>query len=392
MKTRTRWIVALLVLLLIGGGVARALLARKAANATNAAALGASAAALDLSPADVAVATRAELVTTLELSGSLKAVDSAMVKAKIATEVRDIMVREGDVVRAGQLIARLDDTEVRWRLRQAEDQVAAAQAQVDIARRQLANNKALVEQGFISQTALETSTSNASGALASLQAARAAAEITRKAVNDTEVRAPLSGLVSQRLAQPGERVALDARLIEIVDLSRIELEAAVTPDDLASLQVGQAARLQVDGVAAAVSARVARINPSTQAGTRAVMVYLAVDPQPGLRQGLFARGSIDLQRRSALVVPASALRFDQARPYVVAVTAGQAQQRAVTPGARGDVLIAGRKEAGVEIVHGLAEGDTVLRGTVGALRDGTPLRLPVAAGPVALAPAASAAR
>jgi membrane fusion protein, multidrug efflux system len=389
MKARTRWIVAALVLLVIAGAVARTLSARKAATA--AAAVAPVVQPLDITAADVAVATRAEMVATLELSGSLKAVDSAMLKAKVATEVREILVREGDSVRAGQLIGRLDDTEFRWRLRQAEDQAAAAQAQLDIAQRQLTNNQALVNQGFISQTALESSASSTASAKATLQAAKAAAEIARKAVNDTEIRAPLSGLVSQRLVQPGERVGLDAKLIEIVDLSRIELEAAVPPEDVLALRVGQVARLQIDGLALPATARVARINPSTQAGTRAVMVYLAVDPVPGLRQGLFSRGVIELQRRTALVVPVTALRFDQARPYVTRVAGGQAKQRLVTTGARGEVTLAGRREASVEITDGLAEGDTVLRGSVGALRDGTPLRLAAAAVPAVAAPAASAA-
>ncbi len=389
MKARTRWIIALLVLLVIAGAVARTLMARKAATA--AAAIAPVVQPLDIAAADVAVVTRAEMVATLELSGSLKAVDSAMLKAKVATEVREILVREGDSVRAGQLIGRLDDTEFRWRLRQAEDQAAAARAQLDIAQRLLTNNQALVNQGFISQTALESSASSTASAKATLQAALATAELARKSVNDTEIRAPLSGLVSQRLVQPGERVSLDARLIEIVDLSRIELEAAVPPEDVLALRVGQLARLQIDGLAQPAAARVARINPSTQAGTRAVTVYIAVEPLPGLRQGLFGRGVIELQRKTALVVPATALRFDQARPYVITVAGGQAQQRLVTTGTRGEVTLAGRREASVEITEGLNEGDTVLRGSVGALRDGTPLKLVAAPLAANAAPAASAA-
>jgi len=158
-----------------------------------------------------------------------------------------------------------------------------------------------------------------------------------------------------------------------------------------ALRVGQLARLQIDGLAQPAAARVARINPSTQAGTRAVTVYLAVEPLPGLRQGLFGRGVIELQRKTALVVPVTALRFDQARPYVITVAGGQAQQRLVTTGTRGEVTLAGRREASVEITEGLNEGDTVLRGSVGALRDGTPLKLVAAPLAANAAPAASAA-
>jgi len=386
MTRRSRWILAglalLLVLLGLGG---RWLLVRKQAAAAAAAALPASAAAalpLELAASDVATAQRSELVAMLAVSGGLKAVDSAIVKARVAAEVLQLTVREGDRVTAGQLIGRLDDTEFKWRLKQAEDQAASAQAQLEIAQRTQSNNQALVDQGFISKTALDTSVSSANGASSSLQAALAAAELARKAVKDCEIRAPLTGLVSQRLVQPGERVSLDARIVEIVDLSRIELEAAVSPEDVLAVRVGQSAQVQIDGLAEPVPAKVVRINPGTQSGTRAVMTYLQLQPGPGLaglRQGLFARGQIELQRKQALVVPASAVRFDQARPYVLVLmndkAVGKAALKPVQLGARGDVVFNGRSEAAVEMLSGVSEGDTVLRGSVGALREGTPLKL-----------------
>lgn len=384
MTRRSRWILALLALLVLAalaGLGGRWMMLRQQAS-TSAAAVPASAAAalpLELAATDVAVAQRAELIAQLAVSGGLKAVNSAVVKARVAAELLQLTVREGDRVQAGQLIGRLDDTEVRLRLKQAEDQAANAQAQLEIAQRTRSNNQALVDQGFISKTALDTSISSANGASASLQAARAAADIARKAVQDCEIRAPLSGLVAQRLAQPGERVGLDARIVEIVDLSRIELEAAVSPEDVVAVRVGQNAQVQIDGLAEPVPARVVRINPGTQSGTRAVMTYLQLQPRPGLRQGLFARGQIELQRKTALVLPASTLRFDQARPYVLVLAAGKAMLRPVQLGVRGDVVFAGRSEAAVEVLGGVAEGDTVLRGSVGALREGTPLKLAAAA-------------
>ncbi|MDP3083220.1 MAG: efflux RND transporter periplasmic adaptor subunit, partial [Rubrivivax sp.] len=324
MSRRQRWIVALVVVLILAAFAGRTVMQRLAARSA-APAVPAAAQAIELAATDVAIVARTELGQSLAVSGGLKARDSAVVKAKVAAELRELTVREGDRVSAGQRIGRLDDTEYRWRLRQAEDQVGAAQAQFDIAQRTLANNRALVDQGFISKNALDTSASSAGGALASLQAARAAAELARKAVADCEVIAPLAGLVSQRFVQPGERVGVDARLLEIVDLTLLELEAAIAGDDVPALRVGQTARLQVDGLADDVPARVVRINPSAQPGTRAVTAYLAVLPfagQAALRQGLFARGSIELQRRSALAIPESALRLDQAKPYVLLVSDG----------------------------------------------------------------------
>ncbi|MFO1325934.1 MAG: efflux RND transporter periplasmic adaptor subunit [Rubrivivax sp.] len=389
MSVRVRWLlVALVVVLALGGAITRALIARRAPPPPPPAPQ-----ALELAPTDVVVARRTELQATLPISGGLKAVNSAVVKAKVAAEVKQLLVREGDRVGAGQLIGRLDDTEYQWRLRQAEDQALAAQAQLEIAERMLANNKALVDQGFISKTALDTSLSSANGARASLQAARAAAELARKAVHDTELRAPLAGLVAQRLVQPGERVPVDARLVEIVDLSALELEAAIPPDDVVSLRVGQRVSVQVDGLAQPVAAQVARINPSTQGGTRSVLAYVSLEPAPGLRQGLFARGNVELQQRTALVVPAGAVRTDQSKPYVLVVEGGQARARAVELGARGEVDFGQGREAAVELLTGVADGQTVLRGTVGALSSGVAVVLPATRpGPAVAAVPASAPR
>jgi len=383
----------LLALLVVAGVLAGGWAWRGSAARAKAPAAAASTPArpMELAATDIARASRSELVSLLVVSGGLKAVDSAVVKARVAAEVKTLTVREGDRVQAGQLLGRLDATETELRLRQAIDQAQAAQAQLDIAQRTLDNNKSLVGQGFISRNALDTSTSSAAGAQATLQAARAAADLARKAVRDSEIRAPISGLVAQRMVQPGERVSVDARLLEIVDLSRLELEAAVAPEDVLNLRVGQSAEVQIDGLAATVPARVARINPSAQSGTRSVTAYLRLQPDEAtasaLRQGLFARGSIRLQQRQALVVPVSALRLDQALPYVLVLDNGVAQARTVKTGGRGEVLIDGRSESAVEITDGIAEGALVLRGTVGNLRPGT--RVAVAA-PAVVAGAAPA--
>jgi len=278
-------------------------------------------------------------------------------------------------VKAGQTIGQLDTLEVDLRVQQADQNAASARAQLDIAQRALNNNRALVAQGFISTTGLETSISNEAAARATHEAALAALNLARKSRTDTRLVAPISGLVSQRLVQPGERVAIDAKLVEVVDLSRIELEAAVTPEDVGGVVVGQTARLSIDGLAAPATARVVRINPSTQAGTRAVMVYLAVDPQPGLRQGLFATGSIDLRSSNVLAVPVSAVRVDQDQPYVLAVAGDRIEQRKVTLGQRGELLVDGSVEAAVELTTGVTEGTVLLRGSAGAVRDGSLVRI-----------------
>ena len=376
MKRWLKWAIPVLAIAVLGAFVARALQARKAEQAPLVAKPSLS---LDLAPSDVVAARRLELTRTLEVSGGLKAVNTAIVKAKVAAEVKSLTVREGDSVKRGQVLGRLDTTELDWKLRQAEQTAASTRAQADIARRALDNNRALVAQGFISPTGLETSVSNDVAAQANLQAAMAAVELARKARSDSALVAPIDGLVSQRLVQPGERVSVDARLVEIVDLSKLELEAAIAPEDVSALTIGRSASLQVDGIAAPVGARVARINPSAQLGSRSVMVYLALDPQPALRQGLFAKGAIATTAKQVLAVPLSSVRTDQSLPYVLQVLGDKAQLKAVQLGLRGEV----DGQPWVEITSGLPDGAQVLAGSAGLVRDGTPVRVAAAPTPVA---------
>ena len=399
MKRWLKWLVIVLVLLAIAGFVMRSVSSRKTEQAALSSAAN-SVPVLELNAADLVVARQQDMQRTLAVSGGLKAVNSAFVKARVAAEVKTLSVREGDAVKAGQVIGTLDGTEFDLRLRQAEQTAFAAKAQVDMAQRTLTNNRALVAQGFISPTGLDTSISMQASAQASYLASAAAVDLARKSRRDAQLVAPISGIVSQRLVQPGERVAIDTRLVEIVDLSRLELEAAMAPEDVVNVRVGQAAQLDVDGRVQPLAARVSRINPSTQAGTRAVMVYLATDTASatdnaaagGLRQGLFARGSIKLERQSALLVPATAVRIDQARPYVLAVVDGKVSQRNVSLGARGEITLDGRTEAAVELTgDAVAPGTTLLRGTVGQVRDGTAVKIITAAPPAASAVSASQA-
>jgi RND family efflux transporter MFP subunit len=298
------------------------------------------------------------------------------VKARAAGELQGLTVREGDTVKAGQVIARVDDTEYRARVQQVRQQADAAKAQIDIAQRQFDNNKALVEQGFISKTALDTSLNNLEAARANYKAALAAVDMNRKTLDDTVLRAPINGVVSQRLAQPGERVALDAKVIEIVNLSRLELEATLSGADSVDVRVGQQAVLQVEGASRPVQARVARINPRAQPGSRSVLAYLAIEDASGLRQGLFAQGMLATARTSALAVPLSAVRTDKPAPYVQVVQNNQVAHLAVEMGARGE----SDKETMVAVT-GIAPGSLVIRGNVGPLREGTPVKFTGSASP-----------
>jgi len=376
-----RWLPRLLVLLAVLALVLLGWRGWQARQATRAAQqVPAGDPVIELAAIDLATAQTQLLRSGLPITGVLKAERSAIVKARVPGELRDLTVREGDTVQAGQVIARVESTEYADRVRQAQQQADAARAQVDIAQRQYDNNAALVRQGFISPTALDNSLASLNAARASHRAAQAGTEVLRKSLADTVLRAPINGQIAQRLAQPGERVAPEARIIEIVDLSRLELEAALSPADSVAVRVGQSASLSIEGVAEPVPATVARINPSAQAGSRSVLVYLRVAAQPGLRQGLFAQGQLATGQQQALAVPLNAVRIDKPLPYVQRVADGRIAHQSVQLGARGE--IAGETWVAAQ---GVPEGAQVLRGTAGALREGTQVKL------LTPTPAASAA-
>jgi RND family efflux transporter MFP subunit len=381
-RRQYKWLAVGLVVLLLAFGVLRTLSARRAQEQAVAQASAARLqSVVELAASDVVKAQTRELAQGLPISGTLKAFDSAVVKARAAGELQGLTVREGDPVKAGQVLARVDATEYLARVRQAQQQADAAKAQIDIAQRQWENNKALVDQGFISKTALDTSLNNLRAAQATHQAALAAVAMTRKTLDDTVLRAPISGIVAQRLAQPGERVAVDGHVVEIVDLSRLELEASLSGADSVAVRVGQDALLQVEGTERPVRAKVARINPSAQPGSRTVLAYLAIQDPTGLRQGLFARGTLATAQTSALAVPLSAVRTDKPAPYVQTVENNHVVHKMVELGARG--------EADQEImvaVKGVAPDALVIRGNVGPLREGTAVKFTAAAPPVHTSP------
>jgi RND family efflux transporter MFP subunit len=366
--------VALLSVAMVGGGAwylrsaAHKQDASKAAPPTSAAPVAPP--VFEIPASDTLVATEQRLVQILPISGNLKAVNTVVIKSRVAGEITQLSLREGDYVKAGQVVARIDPTEYQRKLRQAEQQADAAKAQVEIAKRQYDNNKSLVDKGFISVTALETSFSNLSGAEATYKAALSGADVARKVLEEAVLTSPISGQVSARLAQPGERVSVDVRLLEVVDLNSLELEATMSPADSIDVRVGQEATLQLEGREQGVTAKVQRINPNVQTGSRSVLVYLRLDSVSGLRQGLYGQGQLALGQRQVLAVPLDAVRTDKPQPYVQVIDGEQVKHITVQTGTRTEQTQNNLTLTWVE-VQGLTEGTQVLTASTGAVREGT---------------------
>jgi RND family efflux transporter MFP subunit len=392
-QIKPRWIVIGVIVLALAAGVWRAMSNKRAQQAA-ASAPASTVTQVELATSDVLKAELRDITQGLPVSGTVKAVNYAVIKARVAGELKEVLAREGDVVKTGDVLAHIDPTEYQRRWQQAVEQAKSAQAQMEITKRQWNNNQSLVEQGFISKAAMDNSLASFLGADASYKAAIAGADVARKALDDATLRAPFAGIVSGRAAQVGERVSIDAKIMELVDLSQLEVEVPLSPSESMDVRVGQVAALQMEDRKDTVGAKVKRISPSAQTGSRSVLIYLTLDKAQGLRHGLFAKGILGLGKSQVLAVPLSAVRTDRAQLYVQVVEQVgeqlQVAHKAVTLGVRGMDLAQSESETMVGVT-GLAEGSTVLKSHVGALREGMVVKYTATAANLpALASSASA--
>ena len=371
------WLLAVVSVLAIVWGMWRALESRSAKKEALQTSVTSPPPSLRIPPEEWLLARPRAMPLGIAITGSLSAVNSAVVKARIPGELRDLQVREGDAVAQGQVIARIDPTESDARFRQAKLQADAAQARVAIEQRQYDNNRALVEKGFISSTALSTSSANLQAAQANYAAARAAQDGARKSLDDTVLRSPIAGQVARRMVQNGERVNVEAAIVEVVDLSALELQVQLPANDSASVHVGQTAQLLLrasNGQAAQnLQARVVRINPSALESNRAVPVYLQLASQSAsqLRPGMYVEGFIQTGSTEALAVPLHAVRTDQPLPYVQTVQNSVVMHTPVKLG----VQSVGEAQTWVAIDAGLQADQMVLAGRLGGLPAGTRVQL-----------------
>lgn len=382
---------ALTALVAVGGTAAVLVSKNSAARSADTAKKNAPAVTLEFTPGDIATVGLQPLVRTSSVSGTLMPLTQAVVKATVAGEVRRVLVREGMAVKQGEVLAELDATDLRTRLDAAQADQAERRAKLAIAERNRDTNQALLKQNFISQSAFDQLLSTYQGSEAAVRWADAQVQLARKAIDDAVVRAPISGTVSKRVVNGGERVLPDAPLVTIVDLSRLELEVSVPASDIASISLGQSVQFRVDGFGdRQFDGKVERINPVAEAGSRAIKLFVAVPNATGLlKGGMFAQGQITLsQSKPVPVVPVSALFEEAGQSYVFVVESGKVAKKAINLGARDEV------NGLVEVNNGLAQGADVVRVRMGSLKVGAPAVVRAAAAPASppASVAASAAK
>ena len=334
---------------------------------------------------DIVAVAPSSIARTLPLTGTLRPVEQTVVKAKVPGEIRELRVREGMTVKRGQVIGRIDPIEFEVRVRERDAQLKSADSQVAQARRTVETTRQLKERNFVSQSALDQAQSTLDVAIGNRDAAAAQLALARKSVSDAELVAPIDGIVAERFAQPGEKLPVDGRVMSIVDLSRMEIEAPVPAAEVGAVRTGQEVVLKIEGVAQPQVGRIVRIAPATLAGTRSVPVWIALDNRdPAVRAGLFAQGRLTVESRAdVLTVPLSAVRDAGGRSFVYAIAQDRLVEREVRLGLRDDTGGVAR----VEVLSGLAPGERIVAANLGTLRVGAPVR--IAAARAADAPAAT---
>jgi len=378
-RTRRRAAIGLAAVLLAGaaGGYAWTQRTTAPAQPAPAAAKADKASVHELSKRDIAVVEARPLAVTLPLSGSLTPLAQATVKSKVSGVVLATTVQEGMRVGAGQVIARLDDAEARARVAQQQALLADANARLALAKKNQANSAALLQQKYIAQSAYDTSSNAVDLAQAAVDAARAQLDLTRIALADTVIRAPLSGVVSKRHVQAGEKLSPDSPVFSIVDLQQLTLDAQVPASDIPRIKVGQEVQFRVDGFGERnFAGKVVRINPATEAGSRAMLVYIGVDNGDGLlRAGMFAKGAVTTEKSAAhALLPLSAVRAGEGalrgEDVVYRVDGGKVVAQPVKLGLRN------QDEGLVEALDGIQAGATVLALPLDGVKPGHRVKLP----------------
>jgi membrane fusion protein, multidrug efflux system len=336
----------------------------------NPAAAAAAPSAVQVGQENIVTVKQGEIVVGPIISGELRAEREANVRAELGGQMLQVNVEEGQAVRKGVLLGRIEARSLDDTRQSAVTALRSAENQLEVARREVARNEQLVKAGALAQRDLDVARSNVAAVEAQVADARARLASAAAQLGDAIIRSPIAGIVSRRAVNAGDVVAPGTELFTIIDPSSMRLEAAVPSDDLQSLRVGAPVQFQVRGYAEPLVGRIERIAPQADETTRQVPIFVALPNESGrLVAGLFAEGRVISESASGLVVPQNAVNTSGTGPWVLRVANGKTEKADVQLGLRDE-----RTEQ-VQIVAGVQQGDVLLRGAAQGITPGTPVQV-----------------
>lgn len=318
---------------------------------------------------NVVVAQQQPIEVGPAVSGTLEAERKAVVRAEIGATIVQMNAEPGQAVARGAVLARLDETSIRDAWESSRSAVTSAELNRQIAARELERANALMQAGAIAERDVETARLAETSSAAQLADAKSRLAAAEKQLGRTVLRAPFSGVVSERPVSLGDVVQSGNNIFTIVDPASLKFEGTVPAEALGGLKVGTPVSFTVGGFGT-LRGRVTRINPAVDPATRQVRLTVGVPNEGGkLIAGLFAEGRIATSTRTGVVVPSGAVDRRGVRPFVVRIKAGRVERVEVGLG------LIDEAEERMEIQSGLAAGDTLLVGGARGLPPGTVIRI-----------------
>lgn len=330
---------------------------------------------VSLGAENVVMADSAELESGPVISGTLAADRKADLRAQVAGTVVQVYVEPGQKVARGALLARLEANAIIDAYASAQSGVRSADAALGVARRNYERAERLAQAGAIAQRDVETAEYNVTSAEAAVADAKSRLATAARQLGYTEVRAPFAGIVSARPANAGDVMQLGTAMVTIVDPSSMQLEASVPAEQLSLVRIGSPVTFSVNGYPGRTfKGEVERVNPTVDPATRQVRIYAHIpNSSQILVGGLFAEGRVAAAKRTGVVVPRAAVDERGLRPVVMRLKGGKVEKVEVELG------LADRATERVEIVRGVAVGDTLLLGSAQGLTPGSQARVRSAA-------------
>lgn len=318
-----------------------------------------------LAASDVAVVRRGSIEEGIAITGDLRPIETVEIRARLEGDLVGVFVREGERVRAGQVLGRFESSEQESGFASAEADRVAAQSELATAQWNLEQTRELFKAGAMSERDSKAAEQAVASARARLAAAQSRVRATSSLVRDTRILAPTAGIISRKLVENGEHVARGAGLFTLVRNDILELAAAVPARQANAVRIGQTVHFAADG--RQFDGKVARVSPTIDPATRSVTVYVQIPNQSAaLKGGTFASGRVVSRTvANSLIVPAAAIRQSaNAQPFAYRIANGSLDLATVQLG------IVDERSGTAEVLQGLAEGDRVIVGNVGTLGRG----------------------